>query len=326
MPNVILLESEDFLMASLNAIMQNSSEQAGNTDSEVDLQITAEKGMDWDSVYKEKVKGKSAKHMEAFLKLYFETELEDPAVVEALLAIDAPLVLEFERRGFSTKVNPYIHFFRQKFVIEKLLKNKKLNKGVFSAISEAVLNKKIAMRELIKTNNYNIIYCLDFYTKNEADAYKYLEQQNLILKCSKNPSNTDKQQNIERLFGDADADIETAKLLDLSNLKKIDTENSLEDDSDEDESTATAKSTPIDTFINKAADAIKRGKLSKRDVLQYLGIVSKKEDLIKQAADMPILRTNNLEGMKILAKYLGKKLITEKEIEKIKQELELTAQ
>ena len=323
--NVILLEADGFLTTSLKSILQNSNklkdsdQSSESTDSketssaELLSQIEAKKGMDWDVEFKNKIKGTKAE--EDFIKLYFETEWENPEIAAKILKIGAPLIRAFKGHGFSASKNPFVSFLKQEFVIKNFLLQDLITSSIFGAIHQALLARKLSPYELLRTNDYNIIYCPDFYKKGAGEVGNYLKLQSEALISSK-PGKEEIQENRELFFGNSTASAHSSKLRSLNEIRN-ENENIADEEEDTDKNTSKAVQ---DAFIADIKKLVTSNQLGARDVVQYLGIITQNTQLLAKAANMAS-SASSTEGLSAFAKYLGKRIPSKAEIEQIIQVL-----
>jgi hypothetical protein len=188
----ILLES-DFLTIDLNTIFKarNTKTDAASTEEPTvaeqrDLKSITDWGKELEArLVANKKLGSEARESEyeieaKFFKDYFETNWE-PACAKQLLSIGEPLKKALKVLGFDKAKNPILAFISDTFVKNQLIKTKLLNSSTFKAIYNAVAKKQVALSQLAKANDYNIIYCLDFYKKSLEEMSKYLNLQAKVL-------------------------------------------------------------------------------------------------------------------------------------------------
>lgn len=166
-----LLES-DGLMTNLRDLFNKASE------------TTLEKASEKISTSGEKTATESPKAdplddwTEKLVKLGF-TRAE---VIKKLHDLGEPFKKVLEVLGFNTKKNPLLAFVAQDWVQTELLLTDLLNASTFRAIYNALVKRQVASSEFLATNNYNILYCRDLYTKSATEMSEYLELQKTVLK------------------------------------------------------------------------------------------------------------------------------------------------
>lgn len=122
-----------------------------------------------------------------FFKDFFETNWTEEGVAKQLISLGPPLRKAIKTLGFKLENNagnPFLAFLRQGYVQRYLLKTKLINVNTFKVIYNAIAQKRVAGSEFFKANNYNLIYCRDFYKKPVAEMEKYLQIQSNILTTS----------------------------------------------------------------------------------------------------------------------------------------------
>lgn len=105
----------------------------------------------------------------------------DTGCAKQLISLGEPIKKVMKVLGFNKKSNPILGFITDRYVINNLIKTKLLNTNTFKAIYDAVANKLIANSELLMANDYNIIYCKDFYKKSADEMSKYIKLQAKVL-------------------------------------------------------------------------------------------------------------------------------------------------
>lgn len=130
-----------------------------------------------------------------------EAELKDQGVKPEVIAKLANLgdlfkkslrILGFKKDDPKSEHNPILRFIKQEYV-QKLIMDGLLNANTFKGIYNAVAKNLVATSEFFNTNNYNIIYCRDLYTKSAALMEEYLKLQSTILKVSDGTYDATKQ-------------------------------------------------------------------------------------------------------------------------------------
>ena len=119
---------------------------------------------------------------DAFFKKFF-IDNWGKELAKKLELLGEPLKKVIRVIGVDVKRNPILGFMLQDFAKERLTDGS-LNVLTFKAIYNAVAKNLVADSEFFKTNDYNIIYCKDLYTKSAAEIEKYLISQKDILKPS----------------------------------------------------------------------------------------------------------------------------------------------
>lgn len=155
---------------------------------------------------------------------YFAANNYDPEVAEWLKTIDL-LKKDFKTLGFNNKENPLVSFFKNKWVQTHLIKTKLINSNTYKAIHNALAKRYIADSEFLKSNNYNIIYCKDWYDKPLPDMVTYLAHQQKSLPPSGVSHYDEDRQNrnisIFLMPGTKSVKLASAKLKKLSEVEKL---------------------------------------------------------------------------------------------------------
>lgn len=126
--------------------------------------------------------------------------------------------------GFKKQTNPILAFLKLKYVQTELLKPKRLNSNTYTVIHNAVAKKLIADSEFFKANDYNIIYCCDFYSKPISEMEKYLEAQKLSLPTNVTVYDIDRLNRHKSIFlqvGQKSVKQKDAKLKALKEVEKL---------------------------------------------------------------------------------------------------------
>ena len=91
------------------------------------------------------------------------------------------LKLDIKKLGFKKKENPILAFLVQTYVKTKLIQPGLINNDSYNTLRAAFGKRYVADSELMSKNNYNIIYCVDFWTKQASEGQQYLQLQTNIL-------------------------------------------------------------------------------------------------------------------------------------------------
>lgn len=91
------------------------------------------------------------------------------------------LKLDIKKLGFKKKENPILAFLVQNYVKTKLIQPGLINNDSYNTLRAAFGKRYVADSELMSKNNYNIIYCVDFWTKQTSEGQQYLQLQTNIL-------------------------------------------------------------------------------------------------------------------------------------------------
>lgn len=169
--------------------------------------------------------------------------------------------------GFNVMSNPFLAFVQQEYVQNNLIDLGLLNNYTYKIISQAAKNKVIPYGVLMKTSDYNIIYCQDLYTKDD-DILKYLKAQSKTLPANATTYSTAMQKRNKYVMIEGEGNISTltpsAKLrelddiqailgVDVTSSEKSKNEKNKNDNSESSEKTDSSGSTvaenDIDTFI-----------------------------------------------------------------------------
>ena len=125
----------------------------------------------------------------------------DKGCAKQLVSLGEPLKKVMKVLHFSKKTNPILGFITDRYVINNIIKTKLLNASTFQVIYNAVAKKLIANGELLVANDYNIIYCRDFYKKPIDEMTKYIELQAKVLPPQgEEYSSEDMARNIKTFF------------------------------------------------------------------------------------------------------------------------------
>lgn len=91
------------------------------------------------------------------------------------------LKLDIKKLGFKKKENPILAFLVQTYVKTKLIQPGLINNDSYNTLRVAFGKRYVADSELMSKNNYNIIYCVDFWTKQASEGQQYLQLQTNVL-------------------------------------------------------------------------------------------------------------------------------------------------
>lgn len=132
---------------------------------------------------------------------YFYANWEKP-IAEKLMQIGNLLREDIENFGFEKTANPLLAFITLPYVQKNLILPGLLSSVTYKALHTAWSEDLIADSELIKANNYNIIYCRDLYRKSPAEIKTYLKLQNnsYLLSVNKTVYNLTTQQRNRCVF------------------------------------------------------------------------------------------------------------------------------
>ena len=126
--------------------------------------------------------------------------------------------------GFNVMSNPFLAFVQQEYVQNNLIDLGLLNNYTYKVISQAAKNKVIPYGVLMKTSDYNIIYCRDLYTKDD-DILKYLKAQGKTLPANATMYSTEMQKRNKYVMIEGEGNISTltpsAKLRELDDIQAI---------------------------------------------------------------------------------------------------------
>ena len=209
---------------------------------------------------------------------FFTSLVKDEIIVKKLLALDQ-LKKDIKILGFSKKTNPLLVFLSQAYVKNNLIASGLIASRTYKVIHNMVAKHLVADSELLKANDYNIIYCRDWYKdKDNSMMEQYLDYQKQILPTTVTAYSADRLERNKKIFlkqGYTSMMKADAKLTDMKTLNKLDIF----------EATAKAKEKSDDTSSSgevsaelkeKNATAIKslKTKAQKLAALQYISIVT----------------------------------------------------
>ena len=123
--------------------------------------------------------------------------------------------------GFKKQTNPLLAFLKIKYVQTELIQTKLINSNTYKAIHNAVANHYMTDSELLKANDYNIIYCRDLYTKQVADIQKYLKIQETILPTNITNYDVTRLEKNKKVFLQTGQKTVRAKMAKLNSLNEI---------------------------------------------------------------------------------------------------------
>lgn len=206
-----LLES-DFLTVNLDSILKTkSSSGQANAAAEGSIAATPRPAnFDWKKELEtrltaNKLAKPETRKSEYEIENQFFTEFftnffaGNQAAVKRALLIGSLLQKDIKILGFVADSNPVLSFL--KVALDRLLVPGRLNAVTYRAIHNAVAKGLMADSEYQEENDYNILYCLDLYTKSAAEIEEYLTIQSRILSASNYPyNNTTKANNRRALF------------------------------------------------------------------------------------------------------------------------------
>jgi hypothetical protein len=138
-----------------------------------------------------------------FFKDYFNygNPAWDAGCAKQLLSLGEPLKKAIKVLGFDCSINPILGFVTNKYVITNLIRTKLLNTDTFKAIYNAVAKKLVADSEFFDSNDYNIIYCADLYSKSATEIVKYLSiQKNILSPSAETYTKADQDKNKKVFF------------------------------------------------------------------------------------------------------------------------------
>ena len=185
----------------------------------------------------------------------------NPEAAKKIVGFGDPLKKAISVLG--TEKNPILAFLVQEYTQNNLIKTGLLTAETFKAIFNAVASKLVSNEELAKDNDYNIIYCPDWYKKNLTEMITYLK----IQKAIKGFLSDNRPKNKKVFFGDEKADARSAKLIDIKVAKETAGVDS--DDTVETEEQAEKAQNSLSSFINKLTTPAEYF-----SVLSYLGMKS----------------------------------------------------
>lgn len=262
------------------------------TDTGSELEIT-----DWGKELKERLDTNHALSDDArvpdlviekqFWQDFFRSNFKDETVRKQLSLIGRLLTEDLKTLGFTSNKNLIYAFLKQDYVQKQLLIPGLLNQTTYKAIHNAVAKKLVADNEFLKDNNYNIIYCINWY-RNIApkDMETYLKVQKKILHTNVSVYNDDIQvKNIKTLTrldenGEGPDSIKEAELKTLSELQAS---LGLDDEPDEISTTSTEAMS-----ISKLMEKIKTPEDAKA-ALTFVAYTSNDEAVFNKAVE--IIRT-----------------------------------
>ena len=207
-----LLES-NFLTIDLSAITKQTKTNTNTETEDKPAQDNVAQDLksisDWGAEYKKRISDNNKLDAESrvdeaelnqkFFTEYFNANW-DTTAAQQLLNIGEILVTVFKVLGFKKETNPILAFISDDYVINNLIKTKLLNAVTFKAIYNSVANKWIADKEYFAANDYNIIYCADFYKKSVSEMVEYLKNQNKYLAPGKSPYEKGMQESNKKVF------------------------------------------------------------------------------------------------------------------------------
>ena len=159
-------------------------------------------------------------------KLLIEEKNIEPDIAKKIVAFGDPLKKAIKILGTNTSPekgsNPLLAFVIQDYVKTKLIVPGLLNAETFKAIYNAVAQKLVANKEFFSptagaVNDYNIIYCPDWYKKTLTEMMKYLKLQNKVEGLTPN----NRALNKKIFFNDENAKASEAKLNSLDAAYKV---------------------------------------------------------------------------------------------------------
>ena len=139
----------------------------------------------------------------------------------ALLNTIEQLKKDIKILGFKKLTNPILAFLKIKYVQTELVNTKLINSNTYKALHNVIAKQLVADSELLRSNDYNIIYCRDLYLKQVADIERYLEYQKAVLSPKASVYDKDLLERNKRIFlqlGGRNVKSKTAK---LNSLKEI---------------------------------------------------------------------------------------------------------
>lgn len=208
---MIKLQESAFLTVNLQTLFEPLQDQTDSktTKSSPDTGVAKDTGeatkIDWEKKLKQQVEANKALSAEArrpdheiekelffaFFKANWGEEL-----AKLLINIGPKLRHAIKILGFKKQTNPILAFLSLSYVKNNLIQTELLNTNTFEVIYESVANKWIVDSEFYKANNYNIIYCKDFYKKSQADMISYIKlQQNILATSAEIYSVSDQEKN-----------------------------------------------------------------------------------------------------------------------------------
>jgi hypothetical protein len=200
--------------------------------------------------------------------------------------------------GFNKKVNPLLAFLSQAYVKNNLIASGLIAERTYKVIHNMIAKHLVADSELLKANDYNIIYCRDWYNKDRSvkDMETYLELQLEVLPLDTSAYSEARLERNRKVFlqqGCTSMTKSNAKLTDIKTIHKLgifekkDTTKEKEDDG----SNSTGGEVSAE-LKEKNATAIKslKTKAQKLAALQYISIMT------NNAKAKKALSTGNFEG------------------------------
>jgi hypothetical protein len=135
-----------------------------------------------------------------FTEFFTNLFKNNTALAKRAIQIGDLLQKDIKILGFTAAKNPIIAFLSIQHVQTALLGPGLLNANTYKAIHNAVANGLMADSEFKKSNDYNIIYCKDLYTKSAAEMIKYLTAQQSNLKAGNYPYTPETQKQNKKTF------------------------------------------------------------------------------------------------------------------------------
>ena len=227
---------------------------------------------------------------------FFTWLFKDELVVKRLLELEQ-LKKDIKILGFSKKTNPLLSFLSQTYVKNNLIAPGLIADETYKVIHNMIAKHLVADSELLKANDYNIIYCRDLYRpgRSATDMEKYLKLQLKILPVDVSAYSESRLERNRKVFlqqGCTSMTKSNAKLTDIQTIHKLgifaDEDKTKEKDDD-------SKSTDGEVSAQlkeKNATAIKslKTKAQKLAALQYISIMTNNEKAKKA------LKSGNFEG------------------------------
>lgn len=189
-----LLES-DFLTTDLSAIFKNSTSttQTNNQPAQGNSSegsVVKPDNYDWSNELKDRLSSNKQtnqayvieeKFFAEFFTNLFKKQANKEELTKCALRIGALLQKDIKVLGFKKDKNPILKFLANNWVQQNLLKTGLLNSNTYKAIHNAVAKNLMADSEFQISNDYNIIYCRDLYSKSAKDMEMYLVLQHSNL-------------------------------------------------------------------------------------------------------------------------------------------------
>ena len=144
--------------------------------------------------------------------------------------------------------NPILAFVLQDYVKNKLIGTGLLNAETFKAIYNAVAQKLVNNSNFFESNEYNVIYCPDWYSKTLTEMMKYLKLQKEIDGLNPNKQSLNKKV----FFNDEKAKASEATLNTLDAARKLAGVKEEADSENNEQKTKSANS--VSNFLNKLTD------------------------------------------------------------------------